>query len=125
MMRLQPKGIKRGRLLQALEILTDSNSRSSATSGNEFSKKWAANCPNNFGFSDAAGVLIALIQDGNLNGIHQIRMDPAAKIPVEDPWLALDAFMALRLAMEAPVEVVEVTETRRKEVVATITRIAV
>ena len=125
MMRLQPKGIKRGRLLQALEILTDANSRSSATSGNDFAKKWASHCPNNFGFSDAAGVLIALIQDGNLNGIHQIRMDPGAKIPIEDPWLELDAFMALRLAMEAPLEVLEVTETRRKEVVATITQIAV
>ena len=125
MMRFQPKGIERGRLLHALEILTDSNSRSTATSGNDFSKKWASNCPTNFGFSDATGVLIALIQDGNLNGIHQIRMDPGAKMPVQDPWLALDAFMALRLAMEAPMEVVEVTETRRKEVVATITRIAV
>jgi hypothetical protein len=124
MLRLQPGGIERNRLLLALELLTETDVRKVAGAGGAFSQKWSEQFPKRFSFSDAAGVLLALLRDGTLHGVDKITLDPTAKVPTRDAWLELDAFAALRLAMELGPEALQRTKTSQTETIAKIIRLA-
>jgi hypothetical protein len=107
--RLQPEGVEAGRLLHALEILAESEPRRSALNGRDDGpwKQWAAGFPRGHAFSDAAAAVIVLLGDGTLTR-WQGRIQPAPDAQfLDEPWLNTDAFLALRLALDAPAEVVQ------------------
>lgn len=123
MARLQPGGIETVRLFRALEILTDRSARKKVADGGEFSARWSMSLPNT-SFSDGAAALLAWLRTGNLQGIHRIELAPTAQVPVEDPWLQMDAFMALKLAMDSPLEVIRATEAKHQSIMEDITRLS-
>src|SRR6185503_4581857 len=74
--------------------------------------------PRGYSFSDAAGVLLTLLRDGTMQGVERCRLAAGIAVTDESAWLRLDAFAALRLAMEAPTETLQRTESKRAETVA-------
>jgi len=120
MLRLQPEGMERQRLLHALELLSDASLRQSAVASafGEVLKQWSQNFPRGYSFSDAAGVLLTLLRDGTMQGVERCRLAAGIAVTDESAWLRLDAFAALRLAMEAPTETLQRTESKRAETVA-------
>jgi len=107
--RLQPEGVEAGRFLHALEILAESEPRRAALNGHDDGpwEQWAAGFPRGHAFSDAAAAVIVLLGDGTLTR-WQGRIQPAPDAHfVDEAWLNTDAFLALRLALDAPAEAVQ------------------
>ena len=113
--RLQPEGVEVDRLLLALEILSESEPRRAVLKGQTgVWSQWAAGFPRNHAFSDAAAALIVLLQDDTLTRWQgRISAPPGVEF-VENEWLNVDAFIALRLALAAPAAVIQ---QRRTEIV--------
>src|SRR6185503_7806553 len=103
-----------------LELLSDASLRQSAVASafGEVLKQWSQNFPRGYSFSDAAGVLLTLLRDGTMQGVERCRLAAGIAVTDESAWLRLDAFAALRLAMEAPTETLQRTESKRAETVA-------
>lgn len=116
---LQTDGVEAGRLLHALEILSESESRRTALKGYNSDpwKTWVAGFPKNHRFSDAAAALLYHLSDSNGSLTRwRDRISPAADASfVDNEWLRIDAFIALRLAVAAPTALVEhkMAETKK------------
>jgi len=124
MLRLQRAGLERSRMLHALELLTEPVVRQSgvASSTGDVWKQWSQSFPRGFSFSDAAGVLITLLRDGTVQGVEKCQLASEVTVTDESAWLRLDALAALRLAMEAPAEALQRTESKRAETVTLMLR---
>jgi hypothetical protein len=115
--RLQPEGVEAGHVLHALEILAETEPRRIAVNDRDDGpwKQWAAGFPRGHMFSDAAATLIVLLGDGTLTRWQgRIRAAPDVHF-VDESWLNADAFIALRLALDAPSEVVQRRRTETEQ----------
>ena len=100
---LQPEGVKASRLLHALEILCEPEARRSAVKGRSepILKSWASGFPKNLNFSDAAAVLLSLLNDGTVLRMRGNLSLPEGTEIQRLPHLEQDALIALGLAQSS------------------------
>jgi hypothetical protein len=122
---MAPEGLERARLFHAIELLTDSTKRMKAA-GNlgDIGTQWAQGFRETYHFADAGKALITEVTKGRVRGVGRMRLDPQAAITTSNPWLCVDAFLALRLALEAEVSVVHASEQTQQALVEQIINIA-
>lgn len=115
--KFQPDGVEAGRLLHALEILSESEARRTALKGHtgEPWKAWAEGFPKKHRFSDAAAALLHQLGNGTLIRWRDRVSFATEATFVDNEWLRIDAFIALRLAVAAPTALVEhkIAETKK------------
>ena len=100
---LQPKGVEASRLLHALEILSEPEARRSAVKGRSepILKEWVSGFPKNLNFSDAAAVLLSLLNDGTVLRMRGNLSLPEGTEIQRLPHLEQDALIALGLAQSS------------------------
>jgi hypothetical protein len=122
---MAPEGLERARLFHAIELLTDSTKRMKAAKDlGDIGTQWAQEFRETYHFADAGKALITEVTKGRVRGVGRMRLDPQAAVTTSNPWLCVDAFLALRLALEAEVSVIHASEKTQQALVEQIINIA-
>ncbi|MFM2199248.1 MAG: hypothetical protein RLZZ505_2680 [Verrucomicrobiota bacterium] len=118
MLSMAPEGLERARLLHAIELLTDPAKRTKAAQKlGDTGIQWSQAFREPYHFAAAGKALITEVTKGRIRGVERMRLDPQAAVTTSNPWLCVDAFLALRLALEADVSVAQATEKTQQALV--------
>jgi hypothetical protein len=101
LLRMAPDGLDTAQLFHAMTLLTDGKLRTSEAARHlgDAGQQWVAAFRETYRWEDAAGALVAEIARHRIRGVARLRLAPDAAVVESDPWLAVDAFMALRMAL--------------------------
>jgi hypothetical protein len=122
---MAPEGLERARLFHAIELLADPAKRTKAARNlGDIGTQWAQAFRETYSFADAGKALITEVTKGRIRGVERMHIDPQAAVTTSNPWLCVDAFLALRLALEAEVSTVQTNEKTQQTLVEQIIRIA-
>lgn len=118
MLSMAPEGLERARLFHAIELLTDPTKRTKAAHNlGDTGIQWSQAFREPYNFADAGKALITEVTKGRIRGVERMRLDPQAAVTTSNPWLCVDAFLALRLALEADVAVAQASEKKQQALV--------
>jgi len=118
MLSMAPEGLERARLFHAIELLTDPAKRAkSARDLGDTGIQWSQAFREPYHFADAGKALITEVTKGRIRGVERMYLDPQAAVTTSNPWLCVDAFLALRLALEADVAVAQASEKTQQVLV--------
>ena len=118
MLSMAPEGLERARLFLAIELLTDPVKRAKAARDlGDTGIQWSQAFREPYHFADAGKALITEVTKGRIRGVERMRLDPQAAVTSSNPWLCVDAFLALRLALQADVAVAQASEKTQKALV--------
>ena len=108
LLRMAPDGLDTAQLFHAMTLLTDGKLRTSEAARHlgDAGQQWVAAFRETYRWEDAAGALVAEIARHRIRGVARLRLAPDAAVVESDPWLAVDAFMALRMALSGEPAVV-------------------
>lgn len=126
LLRMAPAGLDRARLFHAITLLTDATLRRTAARQElgDVGGQWAEAFTERYGWADAGEALLAEMQKGRIRGVDQLRLAPEAVVTASNPWLCLDAFIALRLALAAEPAAARQSESAQQPFVARIIQLA-
>jgi hypothetical protein len=126
LLRMAPAGLERARLFHAITLLTDATLRRTAARSElgDVGGQWAEAFTERYGWADAGEALLAEMQKGRIRGVDQLRLAPEAAVTTGNPWLCLDAFVALRLALAAEPAAARQSESAQQPFVARIIQLA-
>ncbi|MDP3850691.1 MAG: hypothetical protein Q8Q59_09325 [Luteolibacter sp.] len=118
MLSMAPEGLERARLFHAIELLTDPTKRTKAAHNlGDTGIQWSQAFREPYNFADAGKALITEVTKGRIRGVERMRLDPQAAVTTSNQWLCVDAFLALRLALEADVTVAQASEKTQQALV--------
>ena len=125
LLRMAPEGLERARLFHAIDLLTDPAKRTKAArSLGEAGTQWAQTFQETYRLADAGKALITEVTKGRIRGVERMHLEPGAAITASNPWLCVDAFLALRLALEAEAAAAQVSEKAQYAIVEQIIKLA-
>jgi hypothetical protein len=122
LLRIAPDGLETAQLFHAMTLLTDGKLRATEAARHlgESGGAWAAAFREAYRWEDAAGALVGEIAKHRIRGVARLRLAPDAAVVEGDPWLGVDAFMALRLALSAETAMAAHSEAAHAETKAQI-----
>ena len=103
LLRPLPEGLEVARLFHAMRLLTDATLRRKEARRylGEAGQRWAGTFTESHRWEDAIAGLTGELALKRIRGVARLRLAEDAEMLVERPWLAVDAWMALRLALAA------------------------
>ncbi len=117
LLRHLPDGLEVARLFQAMRVLTDAGLRRKEAKRHlgAAGEQWALACVEPYRWEDAAAALLGELARKRIRGVARLRLAEGAATVAERRWLAVDAWMALRLALAAEPAALTEAETAHPE----------
>lgn len=109
-------GMERTRLFHAITLLTDTARRRTEAARElpDVGRQWTHAFREQYNWQDAGEALLSEIRKHRIRGVDRLRLAPDAAVTASNPWLCLDAYIVLRLALVAEPIVAQQSESAQQ-----------